>query len=118
MADAGLFVGWGIPVRGREAKSLEVFNESVQYWGQLQQDGKIEDFELALLTPHGGDLSGFALLRGSEEQIVALRNEDQFLRLTTRANLIVEGFGVVQAFLGEALGKQMQSFQEQVSDLT
>jgi len=34
MADAGLFVGWGIPVRGREAKSLEVFNESVQYWGQ------------------------------------------------------------------------------------
>jgi len=39
-------------------------------------------------------------------------------QLTTRANLIVERFGVVQAFLGEALGTQMATFQEQVSELT
>src|SRR3954454_12802237 len=118
MADAGLFIGWGLPVRGREAKSLEVFNESVQYWGQLQQDGKIEDFELALLRPHGGDLSGFALLRGSEEQIAALPADEGFQLSITRANLIVEGLGVVNAVLGEALGTQMQTFQEQVSELT
>jgi hypothetical protein len=118
MADAGIFIGWGLPVRGREAKSLEVFNESVQYWGSLQQDGKIEDFELALLVPHGGDLGGFALLRGSQQQMSALRADDEFLRVTTRANLIVEGLGVVDAVLGEALGTQMQSFQEQISDLT
>jgi hypothetical protein len=59
MAAAGLFVGWGAPITGREAKGLEVFNESVQYWGKLQQDGKIESFEVVLLTPHGGDLEGF-----------------------------------------------------------
>ena len=31
MADAGLFIGWGAPVRGREAKSLEVFSEALAW---------------------------------------------------------------------------------------
>lgn len=58
MAEAGLFVGWGAPVRGRETKGLEIFNESVAYWGRLQQEGRIESFEVVLLYPHGGDLAG------------------------------------------------------------
>ena len=77
MADAGLFIGWGQVVRGREQRALEVFNESVRYWGGLQGDGKIEDFEVVLLNPHGGDLAGFALLRGSAEQMDALRNDER-----------------------------------------
>ena len=73
MADAALFIGWGQVVRGREKRAVQVFNESVEYWGKLQADGKIDDFEVVLLTPHGGDLQGFALLRGSEQQVNALR---------------------------------------------
>ena len=53
-----LFIGWGQVVRGREKRAVQVFNESVEYWGGLQGDGKIEDFEVVLLTPHGGDLQG------------------------------------------------------------
>lgn len=34
MADTGLFTGWGAPVRGREEKGLEVFNEAVGYYGR------------------------------------------------------------------------------------
>ena len=30
MADAGLFVGFGRPVRGREQLALQVFNEALQ----------------------------------------------------------------------------------------
>jgi len=37
---------------------VRVFNESVAYWGGLQGDGKIENFEVVLLSPHGGDLGG------------------------------------------------------------
>src|SRR5437764_1460769 len=58
MADTGLFIGWGAPVRGREKKGLDVFNEAVQWYGQVQQDGRIESFEVALLDPHGGDPGG------------------------------------------------------------
>jgi hypothetical protein len=32
MAEAGLFIGWGEPVTGREAKGLEVFAEALNYW--------------------------------------------------------------------------------------
>ncbi len=117
MADAGLFIGWGHVVRGRERRALEVFNESVQYWGGLQGDGKIEDFEVVLLNPHGGDLDGFALLRGSAEQMDALRNDERFQRQNTRADQIVENLGVVDALLGEGLGNAMGMYEEEIAAL-
>jgi hypothetical protein len=33
MADGGLFIGWGAPITGREAKGLEVLSESLAYYG-------------------------------------------------------------------------------------
>jgi hypothetical protein len=117
MADAGLFVGWGAAVRGREAKGLEVFNEAVAYYGQLQQNGEIESFDVVILEPHGGDLQGFALLRGAEEKLARLRVDDEFVRLSTRASMIVEGLGVVGASLGDGLQDAIATYQAAVSEL-
>src|SRR5919204_1219981 len=103
MADAGLFIGWGAPVRGREARGLEVFNEALSYYGRLQQEGSIESLDTVILEPHGGDLQGFFLLRGSQEKLAQLRVDDEFVSLSTRASLIVEGLGVVGAALGDGL---------------
>ena len=118
MAEAGIFIGWGANVAGREQKGLAVFNESVQYWGQLQQDGKIESFEVVLLTPHGGDLDGFALLRGSSDQVSSLIVDQEFERQTARATLIVQNVGVVPAVLGEGLGRSIEIYEKQLADLT
>jgi hypothetical protein len=118
MAEMGLFIGWGPPVRGREAKGLDVFNEGVEYWGRLQQEGEIESFEVVLLYPHGGDLSGFSLLRGSGESIDRIRASDEFNRLVARAGLIVEGLGVVSAALGDSLGPQIERYREALGELT
>jgi hypothetical protein len=117
MPEAGLFIGWGAPVRGREAKGLEVFNEGVEFWGRLQQEGRIESFEVVLLYPHGGDLLGFSLLRGTHDQLNDVGGDEEFLRLTTRAGLIVEGLGVVRAVLGEGLEQQIGLFQQAVQEL-
>ena len=117
MADAALFIGWGQVVRGREARAVQVFNESVEYWGSLQSDGRIEDFEIVLLGPHGGDLAGFALLRGSGEQMAALRNDEEFERRTARADLIIENQGVVDAVLGEGIGRVMSVYQSEIGEL-
>ena len=117
MADAGLFIGWGQVVRGREKRALEVFNESVEYWGGLQGDGKIESFEVVLLAPHGGDLGGFALLRGSVEQMNDLRADEEFERRVTRADLIVESQGVVDAVLGEGLGTSLGIYEKEIGEL-
>jgi hypothetical protein len=118
VADAGLFIGWGAPVRGREAKGLEVFNESLAYYGRLQQEGVIEGFETVILEPHGGDLAGFVLIRGSEDDLAHLRTDDEFVRLSTRAGLIVEGVGVVGAALGEGLEQAIGTYQQAISELT
>ncbi len=117
MADAALFIGWGQVVRGREKRAVQVFNESVEYWGSLQGDGRIEDFEVVLLGPHGGDLQGFALLRGSQDQMGALRADEEFQRRTTRADLIIESQGVVDALVGEGIARGMAQYQGEVDDL-
>ena len=117
MADAALFVGWGAPVRGRESKGLEVFNEAIAFHGECQQAGEIESFEVVLLTPHGGDLDGFMLIRGSEAQMDALMRREDFMRINARASLIVERFGVVPAALGDALGRQISIYQEAIEEI-
>jgi hypothetical protein len=115
VADAGLFIGWGEVVRGREDRALDVFNETVELYGQLQSDGRIESFELALLDPHGGDLLGYAMLRGSEDQIDSVRRDESFIRLMTKASLVVENLGIIPASIGEGLARAMSIYQEELA---
>jgi hypothetical protein len=117
MADWALFVGFGFPVRGREQKSADVFNEAMSYWGELQGRGKLEGVEAFFLEPHGGDLGGFVLLRGEREQLDRVRATDEFQRLVTRAQLIVENFCVVCAATGGEIQEQMGVFLEASAEL-
>ncbi len=117
MADTALFIGWGWPVRGREQQAIQVFQEGVQYWTRLQQQGEIDGFEVFTLEPHGGDLSGFAILHGSPEKLNRLRYSEEFGRISTRANLIVEHYGVVLAFTGQELNRQFAEYGQQAASL-
>jgi hypothetical protein len=118
MADYGLFIGFGVPVRGRERQALKVFSEFVDYCSRLEQEGEIEGFEPALLEPHGGELSGFFLLRGERDKIARIRGSEEFDRRVVRGELIVENLGAVGAYLGTRLMSQMSVFAEQVEELT
>jgi hypothetical protein len=109
-----LFVGFGVPVRGREARALEVFNEFVAMCGRMESDGRIESWDVALLDPHGGDLGGFFMVHGSKAQCAALIDDEEFRRGVTDAGLIVENFGVVPASTGEELGAQMAMYGEAI----
>jgi len=111
MAGDALFLGWGPVVRERELKALEVFEESLTYYGELQQSGRIDSFEPVLLAPHGGGLAGFILIRGSRASLDEVRLSDEFRRLTARASAIVEDVGVIDAYTAEALGEQMATFR-------
>ncbi|HEY5987384.1 MAG TPA: hypothetical protein VIV12_13575 [Streptosporangiaceae bacterium] len=118
MPDFGLFIGFGAPVRGRERQAIKVFNEAIEYYTRLQQQGEIESFESVFLEPHGGDLGGFTLVRGDRDKLASIRTSDEFARLSTRAGLIVEGFGVIGANLGERIGTLIGIYNEQVEELT
>jgi hypothetical protein len=43
--------------------------------------------------------------------------DDEFVRLSTRASLIVEGLGVIGAALGDGLEQAIATYQEAVSGL-
>jgi hypothetical protein len=112
-----LFIGWGPVVRGREQTALKVFQETIEFHGALQQDGKIDSFDAHLIAPHGGDLAGFIMLHGERSQLDDIRNSDDFERLIARAGTVVDQVGVLNAYSGEALGQAMGRFQAASAEL-
>ena len=47
----------------------------------------------------------------------ALRADEEFQRRTTRADLIIESQGVVDALVGEGIARGMAQYQGEVDDL-
>lgn len=113
MADRVLVISWGEPVRGREERALEVFNEAVGMAGRFQQDGKIESFDVVLLEPNG-EMAGYLEIHGSDEQINALDQNDEFIRNTVDASLIVENLRHTRGYTNEGVARQMGMYQEAI----
>ena len=118
MPQGMLFIGWGEVIAGRERTALQVFNETLQYFGGLQQQGQITGAEPALLEPHGGDLAGFILVRGEREALSRLRTDTDFQRIVAPAQLVVQRVGVVTAYGGDELQTLMGQYQQQIAGLT
>ena len=116
MADRTLCLTWGQVARGREAHSLEVFNDAVGYYAALQQDGRIERFDVLLLTP-GGGLDGAMILYGSHAQLDAIKEDERFQRLTLAAQLVVDELHVLDGYANEGVGRPMALFQEAVAQV-
>ena len=112
MPDRAVFVGFGQPVRGREERAVDVFNDFVGMFGRMAADGRIADMDVTLLDPHGGDLGGFFMAHGSAEQCSALMMDEEFRRACIDANLIVDDFGVVPAATGAAVAQEMTMYAE------
>jgi hypothetical protein len=116
MADRVLFIGWGTPVRGAEERGLEVFNEALGILGRRQQDGQIESFDVCLLAPNT-ELNGYITVRGSTEQIAALRADEEFLRNSADAGLIVDGFRHIEGYTNEGVAQMMGVYQEAIANI-
>lgn len=111
MADRLLLITWGEPVRGLEERAVEVFNEALGILGRMQQEGRIERFDVALLSPNG-DLGGFMVVHGTLEQITALREDPEFERNTIDASLSVDGIRHLQGYANEGVARQMGLYTE------
>jgi hypothetical protein len=115
MTDRMLFLGWGQVARGREERALEVFNESVQLYGRMQQDGRIDHFDVALLDPHAGDLAGYIVLHGSAAQIGALRGDEEFRRLQAEVSLIVDDQRVIDGREGDGIAESLAIYADSIA---
>jgi hypothetical protein len=114
MADRVLFIGWDRPVRGLEERALESFNEALGMIGRRQQEGRIEGFDVVLFEPNG-ELGGYVAVRGSAEQITALRADEEFRRNTANAQMCVDGIRHIEGVTNEGVAAQIAMFQEAIA---
>jgi hypothetical protein len=114
MADRMLFIGWSTPVRGREERGLEVFNEAIGLYGRMQQEGRIEKFDVILLGANT-DLGGYIELHGSAEQLAAVRESEDYRRTLVDASLVVDDLRQIDGFANEAIASQMALYQESIA---
>jgi hypothetical protein len=114
MADRTLILTWGAVVRGREERALENFNEVVGLYGRMQQEGRIERFEVTLLAPNA-TIDGFMQLHGSAEQLVAVREDPEFQRVLSEAMLIVDDLCMIDGYVNEGVSSQMALFQQAIA---
>jgi hypothetical protein len=114
MADRVLFLSWGANVAGREERGMEVFNEALGLYGRMQQEGRIESFDVVLLTPSTG-MDGYMQLNGSAEQLAAVREDEEFQRVLIDATLIVEDLALTDGYANAGIARQMEMYQEAIS---
>jgi hypothetical protein len=114
MADRVLLITWGETVRGAEERGLEVFSEALGLVGRMQQDGRIEGFDVVLLEPNG-DLGGYIAVRGSADQIAGVREDEEFQRNTADASLIVDNLRHIQGYTNEGVAQQIEVYQAAIA---
>ena len=114
MADRMICISWGATVHGREERALEVFNEAVGLYGRMQQDGRIDSFDVALLAPNGPGMDGFMCLRGSAQQMAAVREDEEFMRNTTDAALVVNNLRHLDGTTNEEVAGQVARYQDAI----
>ena len=110
MADRVLFIGWGTAVRGSEERGLEVFNEALGLYGRMQQDGRIEAFDVCLFDPNS-NLAGYIQLHGSADQLARAKDDDEFRSVLMDAGMIVDDLHMIEGFPTEGIAREMARYQ-------
>lgn len=116
MSTAVIFYGWNRSVPGREQMSAAHFQEYLGYLAGLQESGAIDSYEVVLLDPHGGDMNGFFLLRGSPEQLSAVQATEEYGVHVTRGGLHLEGSGAIRGVTGEGVMEWMARWGANIPD--
>jgi len=117
VAQGAIFIGWGQPFPGYRQKALKVFNDAMEFWKRMQEQGEIDSFEVVLLSPHGGDLAGFNLVRGHHEKLAKLQMNQEYESLNQRADLCCRNFGAINATIGDEVQRQLGQWMKHLAEL-
>ncbi|MEZ5425420.1 MAG: hypothetical protein R2747_04065 [Pyrinomonadaceae bacterium] len=102
-----ILFGWERPSRGREEESANHFNDFNQYLTAQSESGGIKSYQVVFLDNHGGDLNGFFLIHGSNEQLNSLVESQDWKKNVMRASLHLDKFGVVSGATNELVLERM-----------
>lgn len=118
MAEAGFWLVWGIPTRGREHQAIDLLKNSVRgYLDELVANGRIERFDTAILKPQSTELGGFILIQGSKDQMAALRTEHDFERWVASVQLVADKVGIVDTWVNDGVAGAIELYEEALRTL-
>jgi hypothetical protein len=109
MADSALVIHWGTPHVGREAASLALFTEVMQYWEGQKASGAVTDFRTYIAT-NGSvtDRGGFMVIEGSRESLDKLSNGEDYRRHLVKAIHMLSGVDVRRFDTGPQIGNAVE----------
>ncbi len=90
--NGAVVISWGTAVRGREAKSLEVFGKAIAQFDALAKAGRVHSHQEFLSRT--GTQNGFMLVTGDLDELTKILAEDDVLALTTAGSTICDNFRV------------------------
>ena len=99
--DSVLFISYRRPKVGRELAALELIAALAALLEKHQAAGVVHSVEAVSLTPVGGELGGFLMVRGGEAAIEELRLSEELTELMLRGNLFLDDFSVIDGVAGE-----------------
>jgi hypothetical protein len=118
VADIAVFIVWDEVRQGRERRALRVLAAAREYFEGLEKSGAVESAVVGIVRPAAPtNIGGFFVVRGSQEQLRAVRDSKEFRRLMLRTKLVVEHLRVVRALLGGEFAKHLKELAEEIDDL-
>jgi hypothetical protein len=97
--DTALVFTWTGPVVGREAKVVDLWPESMEFFGKLAADGKCSDLEV-FFSPSAP--FNFAMVRGPLMSILEIIDSDAFRTLTNKCFYLLEDWHYYTYTTGES----------------
>ncbi len=112
--DAAIISTWGSPRPGREAKSLEVFQDFVTFWGKKAADGKCSEPEPFFALDGSG---GMSIVRGKLDALMEIWASEENEILIAKGQLIVEDLKAQFYLGGVEVVTGSQRYLQAVSEL-
>ena len=103
--DAAVVTTWAAPVRGREAKALEVFMEFLGFWSKQAAEGRCSEPETFFASDGSG---GMSIVRGKVDALAQIWSSPECIKLIEKGQFIVEDLKSEWYWAG----------QEQIQELT
>ncbi len=92
------------PTPGREAQALEVFTDSLTFFGKLAADGKCDE-PMVYQAPSG---LGMMIIHGERESLLEIIGAEDFVKLYTKVTFAVPDIKYELAATGESVQDNMQ----------
>ncbi len=109
-----IYFGWRRSLPGRERLSEKHFQEYLVYLGGLQKKGEIQSFDVCFLSPHGGSLEGFFVIKGEPKKLDTICGSEDWIKHILRANMHLDGTLVVRGVTGDPLMKQFGMWAQSI----